>query len=108
MSNNMRTAVLSPGDLEGPSPPARAIGRASARSRERARRRVVGLVLLVYLLLIFEGSLRKWLLPQLSLYIFFIRDPFVLIAYLLAFRHGLWPTRRQLLWIVMIMSDFDV
>src|SRR5215470_672311 len=53
--------------------------------------------MLVYLLLIFEGSLRKWVLPQLSQYIFFIRDPFVLYAYLFATVHHLWPKRSPFL-----------
>jgi hypothetical protein len=69
-------------------------------ARERARRHVVGVVLLVYLLLIFEGSIRKWLVPQFSLYVFFIRDPFVLYAYFLAFQYGLWPKRSNLLWAI--------
>jgi len=58
---------------------------------ERARRRLVGAVMLIYLLAIFEGSLRKYALPQFGQYIFFIRDPILLYAYLLATRHRLWP-----------------
>jgi len=68
---------------------------ATRRSRslagERARRHLVNVVLLVYLLLIFEGSLRKWVIPGWSLYLFFIRDPFVVYAYVFALRHRLWP-----------------
>ena len=58
---------------------------------EAARKSVVRLVLIVYLLAVLEGILRKWLLPQLSQYIYFIRDPFVLLAYLVAALNGLWP-----------------
>jgi hypothetical protein len=75
----------------------------SAR-RERARRHVVRVVLLIYLLLIFEGSLRKWVLPQLSQYIFFIRDPFVLYAYLFATIHHLWPRRSPYLTASIVIS----
>ncbi len=60
-------------------------------ANEPARRKLVVLVTLVYLLLIFEGALRKWLFPSLSQALFFVRDPFVLIAYWLAFRHGFFP-----------------
>src|SRR5262245_41321207 len=96
----MRTAALT-GDLHAaPANAARVQPASGARARERARRRVVGLVLVIYLLLIFEGSIRKWLLPQFSLYIFFARDPFVVLAYLIAFRYGLWPKRSAFLWII--------
>jgi hypothetical protein len=58
----------------------------------------------IYLLLIFEGSIRKWLLPELASYIFFIRDPFLVYAYLLAFHHRLWPRGQAFLWIVVAMA----
>ena len=80
--------------------PAASIARAPAASsaaRELARRRVVLLVFVVYLLAIFEGSLRKYVLPQFGQYIFFVRDPFVAWAYLVATRWQLWP-RGELLW----------
>ncbi len=68
-----------------------------APARELARRRVVRLVFLVYLLAIFEGALRKYVLPQFGQYIFFIRDPFVAWAYVIATRWQLWP-RGGVLW----------
>lgn len=60
-------------------------------TREAARKRFVRVVLVIYLLAIFEGSLRKYVAPQFGQYIFFIRDPFLLWAYLLAARFDLWP-----------------
>ena len=63
---------------------------------ERGRQQVVRLVFLIYLLALFEGSLRKWVLPQFSQYIFFIRDPFLIVAYAIAARHGLWPRGQML------------
>jgi len=83
-----------------PQPPVRAPWALSAAA-ERGRRQVVALVLLVYLLAIFEGALRKWVLPQYSQYIFFIRDPVLIVAYAIAWRHGLWP-RGQLLFTVSL------
>ena len=68
----------------------------SARA-EAARRHVVTLVFLLYLLAIFEGSMRKWVVPQASQYLFFVRDPLLILAYLIAARHGLWPRHAVLL-----------
>jgi hypothetical protein len=59
--------------------------------QERARRKLVVLITLIYLLLIFEGALRKWVLPSMGQALFFVRDPFVLLTYWLAFRHGFFP-----------------
>jgi len=66
-------------------------------ARERGRRKLVALIMLVYVLLIFEGSIRKWMFPTLAQVLFFIRDPFVLIAYFLAFRHGFFPKRNVMM-----------
>lgn len=71
---------------------------AVAARRERGRRRVVALVFAVYGLMIAEGALRKWLLPEYSQWLFFVRDPFVVAAYALAWRYGLWPRRGEPGW----------
>ena len=62
-----------------------------AQDREKVRRWIVNLVFVVYWLLIFEGVLRKWALPSMQKIIFFIRDPFVLTIYFLAFKYRMWP-----------------
>jgi hypothetical protein len=49
-----------------------------------------------YLLLIFEGALRKWLLTSYGQPLFFVRDPFVLVIYWLALRHGFYPRGNAL------------
>ncbi len=67
--------------------------RTRVSSRERSRRAVVFLTLVVYLLAIFEGVLRKWLFPGLGQYLFFVRDPFVLLAYVIATKDHLWPRK---------------
>ena len=77
--------------------PAAPAGAARSPARELARRRVVRLVFVVYLLAIFEGALRKYVLPEFGQYIFFVRDPFVAWAYVIATRAGLWP-RGEVLW----------
>ena len=65
--------------------------------RERERMRLVALVFIVYLLVILEGGLRKWVFPGFSQYLFFVRDPFVLLAYALAWQGGWWPRQNPLL-----------
>ena len=50
------------------------------------RRRIVQLCFVIFWLLIFEGALRKWVLPAYASALFFVRDPFVLWVYLLALR----------------------
>jgi hypothetical protein len=55
------------------------------------RKVVVGLILIVYWLLLTEGALRKWLLPDYHKILFFVRDPFVIAAYIYAIRYRLWP-----------------
>jgi len=64
---------------------------APSAAQELARRRLVRVVMAIYLLAIFEGSLRKYVLPEFGQYIFFIRDPVLLYAYWIATRAGLWP-----------------
>lgn len=64
---------------------------------ERARRRVVSLVLVLFWMLVFEGSLRKWVAPQYSSYLYFVRDPVVVFVYLLALRAGLFRPAAPLL-----------
>ena len=49
------------------------------------------LIWLYFLLLLIEGALRKWVLPQLSNPLLIIRDPVVLLIYLLAFRARIFP-----------------
>ena len=57
---------------------------------EAHRRLVVRLIFVVYLLVIFEGVLRKWVAPHFGKQLFFIRDPFVLAIYALV----LWRRTR--------------
>jgi hypothetical protein len=71
---------------------------------EVARRRLVRLIFLIYWLLIFEGVLRKWVLPQAQQYLFFVRDPVVLFVYFLVLRDRLWPRFSLLLVGIGILS----
>ena len=46
-----------------------------------------------FLLLIFEGALRKWILPQLSAPLLLVRDPIALLIIWEAFRTNKWPEK---------------
>jgi hypothetical protein len=61
------------------------------------RRRIVTLIFIVYWLLILEGTLRKWVLPQYQQELFFIRDPFVLSIYFLCIKYRILP--RHQFWV---------
>jgi len=84
-----------------PAPSAGAAGSHGA-ARERGRRTVVRLVIVLLLMAVFEGALRKWVAPQLGAYIFFMRDPVLVLVYLLATRHKLWPKRN--LWLSIFVG----
>jgi hypothetical protein len=50
--------------------------------------------------------LRKWVAPSLGQALFFIRDPFVLLAYGLALRHGFFPRGNPFLLIGAVLGAF--
>lgn len=60
----------------------------SEASRSSAARAIDRLTLVIFWLLIMEGALRKWVAPQFSHILFFVRDPFVLLVYWYALRGG--------------------
>ncbi len=59
----------------------------NARTIQNLRR----LIWLYFVLLIFEGALRKWLVPQFSAPLLIIRDPVAIAIYVLALRARLFP-----------------
>lgn len=81
---------------------------AAGGARERARKRLVAVVLVIYLLAIFEGSIRKYLLPQFGQYVFFIRDPFLIYAYVLATRFAFWPRNNGFFKLSVFMCIFGM
>lgn len=84
---SQRTGALSPGQ---------------DAAAERSRRTVVKLVFVIYFLFLLEGMLRKWVAPQLSDVLYFMRDPFVLIVYWIAFSRGLVRAQGWLLaWLIV-------
>ena len=66
-----------------------AITKQPTQSQERpAHRKIETLVLVIFWLLLMEGAIRKWVAPQYAQYLFFVRDPFLLLLYWYALRAG--------------------
>ena len=57
------------------------------------------LIWLYFWLLLFEGALRKWVIPQLSNPLLIVRDPVVLLIYVLAIRARVFPMNG---WVVSL------
>jgi len=72
---------------------------------EAIRILLVRLVFVIYWLLIFEGVLRKWGMPQFQEVFFFIRIPVALVLYWLAFRYRRWPCT---IWPLLLTCMFAV
>jgi hypothetical protein len=71
---------------------------------ERKRKVIANLVTVVMLLWIFEGALRKWVLPSQANLLYFIRDPIVLLIYGYALINGMWPRQNIFLNIGLIFG----
>ncbi len=68
-----------------------ALGHERERLLQRDLRHIRRLIYLYFILLIVEGAIRKWILPQLSGPLLIVRDPVVILAYLLALRSRIFP-----------------
>lgn len=60
------------------------------------------LIWLYFVLLVFEGALRKWFLPGLSNPLLIIRDPLVIMIYLAAFAFRCFPIKN--VWVITIIA----
>jgi hypothetical protein len=82
---------------------------AAEGERDEANRRlIVRLVFLIYWLLIFEGALRKWGLPQFQEVFFFLRMPVTLLLYWVAIRYRCWPHTAWPLFLAYIFSAIAI
>jgi hypothetical protein len=61
---------------------------------EKTVQNIRRLIWLYFWLLLFEGALRKWALPQLSNPLLIIRDPVVIAAYFLALKAHVFPSNK--------------
>ena len=66
------------------------------------------LLWLYFVLLIFEGALRKWLVPSLSSPLLLIRDPVVIALYWVAMRDGLFPMNGFVKSLMMLACLFFI
>jgi len=62
------------------------------------------LIWLYFWLLIFEGALRKWLVPGLSNALLIVRDPVVIAIYAVAIRDRVFPTSGFTLWTILLAA----
>ena len=76
-------------------------GRRARIMRRVTRRRLRQLLWLYFWLLIFEGALRKWLLPGLSNPLLLVRDPIALLAVWWG-----WPLLQQRRWQIWLLPLF--
>ena len=79
-----------------------------SRERFRILRQLRICLLLYILLLIFEGSIRKWLLPQLSGPLLLVRDPVALYSVFLGIRLGSFTKRIGLQWYAAVASIITI
>ena len=80
-----------------------AIPRASSEQTPEQRAALLPLRRLLWLFLalwVTEGALRKWILPGLANPLLVVRDPVLLLIYLLAYLRGVFPKNLLILWIV--------
>jgi hypothetical protein len=67
------------------------------RSKQRTLTHLKWAIWVYFFLLIFEGVFRKWLLPQFSDVLLVVRDPVVLVIYMLAIKARLFPRNNWML-----------
>src|SRR5205807_4629381 len=65
-------------------------------------RNIRRLIYLYLFLLIIEGALRKWIVPQFSNPLLLVRDPVVLAIYFLAWHAHIFPRNSFILWLAII------
>jgi hypothetical protein len=80
------------------------VGTDATRLWERHRRWLVYLTFTIYWLMILEGGLRKWVFPGFGRYLYFIRDPFLFLVYLVAIQARIWPRKASLLTAGLLLS----
>lgn len=68
-----------------------------AQESAKTIKNIRGLIWLYFLLLIFEGTFRKWIVPQFSDVLLIIRDPVVIAIYVLALKARVFPRNGYIL-----------
>jgi hypothetical protein len=73
-----------------------------SETNQRSIIHIKRLIWLYFFLLIFEGTFRKWILPQYSDMLLVVRDPVVIAIYLLAIKARVFPRKGYALWLGVI------
>jgi len=71
-------------------------------TNQRVRTHLKRAIWFYFFLLIFEGVFRKWILPQFSDVLLVVRDPVVLVIYMLAIKARLFPRNNWILSLAII------
>lgn len=77
-----------------PKPESQGHSPLGAPRRAGALRAIKTFIWAYFWLLIFEGVLRKWVVPQLAAPLLFIRDPILLVIYALSAASGIFPRNK--------------
>jgi len=75
---------------------------------EFGRKAIKSLIWIYLVLLIVEGAIRKWVLPELSAPLLIVRDPIVLFIYFIALFLGLFHRQKMLLVVFFLAFSFTV
>jgi hypothetical protein len=74
-------------------------GPAVDEEQDKSMRMLRALVWFYLFLWVFEGALRKWILPGLANPLLVVRDPFLLLIYAMALAKGIFPKNAFITWI---------
>lgn len=75
---------------------------AESQDARRAKRRIIAAIWMYFLLVLFDGALRKWFFPSLSSQLLILRDPLALWIMVAAFRRGYMQFNQYTLAILII------
>lgn len=73
-----------------------------SETNQRSIIQIKRLIWLYFFLLIFEGTFRKWILPQYSDVLLVVRDPVVLAIYFVALKARVFPWKGYVMWLTVI------
>lgn len=76
--------------------------------REKYRHHLSNTLLIIYFLVIFEGVLRKWVLPGFSSAIYFIKDPIVIYALIVSLRFGFFSKNLISTYFIFVAAVFFI
>ena len=82
------------------------INQQTTSKSEKYRRHLSNVLLVIYFLVIFEGVLRKWVLPSFSSAIYFIKDPIVIYVLIVSLRFGFFSKNLISTYFIFVAATF--